>query len=63
VIHCFPKTDVWFLVAQEQGEKQKELDVLREEVQKRDQDVKQLQRNLKEAENVLVRDYSSYIYI
>ena len=40
--------------AREQGEKEKELEAVKEEVTRRDTDIKQLQRSLKEAENVLV---------
>lgn len=40
--------------AQEQAELQKKYDALKAEVDKRDADIKQLQRSLKEAENILV---------
>ena len=41
-------------LAQEQAELQKKYDALKAEVDKRDTDIKQLQRSLKEAETILV---------
>ena len=41
-------------LAQEQAELQKKYDALKAEVDKRDADIKQLQRSLKEAETILV---------
>ncbi len=42
--------------ASEQEELQKKMDELRAEVDRRDHDIVQLQKNLKEAETVLVGD-------
>ena len=42
------------MAAEEQAELQKKHDALKLEVEKRDQDIKRLQKNLKEAENILV---------
>lgn len=59
--HCFifpcVAHEVCF-VAKEQGEVQKKFDALKQEVDKRDQDIKQLQRSLKDAENILVSMHS-----
>ena len=43
-----------WLTAEEQAGLQKKLDALKLEVEKRDQDIQQLQRSLKEAESILV---------
>jgi len=43
-----------FITAGKQAEVQKTIDELKHEVDKRDRDIKILQKNLKEAENVLV---------
>ena len=45
---------MFFFSAQEQAELQKKYDALKAEVDKRDTDIKQLQRSLKDAETVLV---------
>lgn len=42
-------------VAQEQGKVHQEMQVLEKEVEKRDCDIQQLQKQLKEAEHILVR--------
>lgn len=41
-------------IAEEQGNIQKTIDELKSEVDKRDHDIKSLQKNLKEAETILV---------
>ena len=46
---------LFYLIAKQQTEVQKRLNSLKAEVDKRDQDIKQLQRGLKDAESVLVR--------
>ena len=40
--------------AQEQGEQQRKLDALKAEVERRDNDIRTLQKSLKEAETILV---------
>lgn len=45
---------MYFFSATKQAEVQKTIDELKHEVDKRDLDIKILQKNLKEAENVLV---------
>ncbi len=47
----------------EQREKRREMECLQEEVDKRDEDIKQLQRQLKEAEHILVRKIVAYTLI
>ena len=42
-------------VAQQQGKVQEEMQLLEKEVEKRDSDIQQLQKQLKEAEHILVR--------
>ena len=46
-----------FILASEQAEIQKTTDELKVEVNKRDTDIKNLQKNLKEAETILVKMY------
>lgn len=50
-----------YIVAAEQAEIQKTIDELRTEVDKRDAEIKHLQKNLKEAETILVRSAPSEI--
>ena len=45
------------LKAKEQGEMQKRFEALQAEVSKRDQDIRLLQRSLKDIESLLVRRY------
>ena len=47
------------ITVQYQVDVQKRLDALKVEVDKRDQDIKQLQRGLKESENILVSPWFS----
>lgn len=44
-------------LAQEQEDIQKKMDALKKEVDKQDEEIKVLQKNLKEAEHILVRKY------
>ena len=52
---CFSWSKLFVdFVAEEQAQLQKKYDTLKVEVDKRDQDIKRLQKNLKEAESTLV---------
>lgn len=46
-------------VAQQQGKIHREMQQLQKEVEKRDSDIQQLQKQLKEAEQVLVGDWNN----
>jgi hypothetical protein len=50
----FMCTCVCFLLADEQAQIQRIMDALKQEVDKRDGEIKNLQKNLKEAETILV---------
>lgn len=50
----------FFITAKEQEELQKKYDALKEEVDKRDREIRQLQQNLKDAENILVKKHFSF---
>ena len=53
-LNVVKKSYFFQFLAQEQAELQKKYDALKAEVDKRDADIKQLQRSLKEAETILV---------
>lgn len=49
--------------AVEQGKVHQEMQALEKEVEKRDSDIQQLQKQLKEAEHILVTDMNQYTFI
>lgn len=61
LLHVSNATLNYMFVAAEQAEIQKTIDELRTEVDKRDAEIKHLQKNLKEAETILVRSAPSEI--
>lgn len=49
-------------VARQQGKVHQEMQLLEKEVEKRDSDIQQLQKQLKEAEHILVLDFNVSIF-